>query len=80
MADASSEDWAVIEPYSAAETPVGEAFIIDVDGYEGPLDLLLSLSRTQKVDLRKISVLQLAEQYLKFVERASALRIELAAD
>ena len=80
MGDASSEDWAVIEPYSAAETPVGEAFIIDVDGYEGPLDLLLSLSRTQKVDLRKISVLQLAEQYLKFVERASALRIELAAD
>jgi len=80
MGDASSEDWAVIEPYSAAETPVGEAFIIDVDGYEGPLDLLLSLSRTHKVDLRKISVLLLAEQYLKFVERASALRIELAAD
>lgn len=80
MGEASSEDWAVIEPYSAAEASVGEAFILDIDGYEGPLDLLLSLSRTQKVDLRKISVLQLAEQYLKFVERASALRIELAAD
>ncbi|MFC3060196.1 segregation and condensation protein A [Paenirhodobacter populi] len=57
-----------------------EALIIDVDGYEGPLDLLLSLSRTQKVDLRKISVLELAEQYLAFVTQAKMLRIELAAD
>ena len=57
-----------------------EALIVDVDGYEGPLDLLLTLSRRQKVDLRKISVLQLAEQYLRFVEAARALRIELAAD
>ena len=57
-----------------------EALIVDVDGFEGPLDLLLTLSRTQKVDLRKISVLQLARQYLAFVEQAKALRIELAAD
>jgi len=57
-----------------------EALIVDVDGFEGPLDLLLMLSRTQKVDLRKISVLQLAEQYLTFVNKAKALRIELAAD
>lgn len=57
-----------------------EALIVDVDGFEGPLDLLLTLSRTQKVDLRRISVLQLAEQYLVFVEEAQALRIELAAD
>ncbi|MCO6382364.1 ScpA family protein [Oceanicola sp. 502str15] len=57
-----------------------EALIIDVDGFEGPLDLLLTLGRTQKVDLRKISILQLAEQYLGFVERAKQLRIELAAD
>lgn len=57
-----------------------EALIIDVDGFEGPLDLLLTLSRTQKVDLRKISVLQLAEQYLAFIEKARSLRIELAAD
>lgn len=57
-----------------------EALIVDVDGFEGPLDLLLTLSRTQKVDLRKISVLELAEQYLRFVERAKSLRIELAAD
>lgn len=57
-----------------------EALIIDVDGFEGPLDLLLTLSRTQKVDLRKISVLHLAQQYLAFVEQAKALRLELAAD
>nr|WP_216671279.1 ScpA family protein [Mangrovicoccus sp. HB161399] len=54
--------------------------IVDVDGFEGPLDLLLSLSRTQKVDLRTISVLALAEQYLSFIGRAKELRIELAAD
>ncbi|MBT8426134.1 MAG: segregation/condensation protein A [Silicimonas sp.] len=57
-----------------------EALIVDVDGFEGPLDLLLMLSRTQKVDLRKISVLALAEQYLSFIHRAKSLRIELAAD
>ncbi|WP_193141670.1 MULTISPECIES: segregation and condensation protein A [unclassified Meridianimarinicoccus] len=57
-----------------------EALIVDVDGFEGPLDLLLTLSRTQKVDLRKISVLALAEQYLVFVDKAKELRIELAAD
>ncbi len=63
-----------------ADRLAGEALIVDVDGFEGPLDLLLTLSRTQKVDLRRISVLQLAEQYLGFVEQAKALRIELAAD
>src|SRR5690606_28662280 len=57
-----------------------EALIVDVDGYEGPLDLLLMRSRAQKVDLRRISVLQLAVQYLAFVEAAKRLRIELAAD
>lgn len=57
-----------------------EALIVDVDGYEGPLDLLLTMSRTQKVDLRRISVLALARQYLAFIEEARALRIELAAD
>ena len=44
-----------------------EALIVDVDGFEGPLDLLLTLSRSQKVDLRRISVLQLVEQYRSFV-------------
>jgi segregation and condensation protein A len=62
------------------ERLAAEALIVDVDGFEGPLDLLLVLSRTQKVDLLKISVLALAEQYLEFVERAKTLRIELAAD
>jgi len=57
-----------------------EALIVDVDGFEGPLDLLLTLARTQKVDLRQISILALAEQYLAFVEEARTLRIELAAD
>jgi segregation and condensation protein A len=65
---------------SVADRLAAEALIVDVDGFEGPLDLLLTLSRTQKVDLRKISVLQLARQYLAFVEKAKALRIELAAD
>ena len=57
-----------------------EALIVDVDGYEGPLDLLLTLSRTQKVDLRAISILALAEQYLTFIDKAKTLRLELAAD
>jgi segregation and condensation protein A len=65
---------------SVADRLAAEALIIDVDGYEGPLDVLLTLSRTQKVDLRKISVLELARQYLVFVEKAKLLRIELAAD
>ena len=57
-----------------------EAFVVDVDGFEGPLDMLLTLARTQKVDLRKISVLALAEQYLSFIDEAKRLRLELAAD
>jgi segregation and condensation protein A len=57
-----------------------EALVVDVDGFEGPLDLLLTLARSQKVDLRRISILGLAEQYLAFVEAAKRLRIELAAD
>jgi len=65
---------------SVEDRLAAEALIVDVDGFEGPLDMLLTLSRTQKVDLRKISVLQLARQYLAFVERAKQLRLELAAD
>lgn len=75
-----SDDWTNTEQQSPADRMAAEALIVDVDGFEGPLDLLLTLSRTQKVDLRRISVLQLAEQYLGFVEKARALRIELAAD
>ena len=57
-----------------------ERFVVDLDGFEGPLDLLLTLARSQKVDLTRISILALAEQYLSFVEEARALRLELAAD
>ena len=65
---------------SVSDRLSAEALIVDVDGFEGPLDLLLTLSRTQKVDLMRISILELSQQYLDFVERAKALRIELAAD
>lgn len=64
----------------APERLDGNALMVDVDGFEGPLDLLLAMARTQKVDLARISVLQLAEQYLGFVAQAQTLRIELAAD
>ncbi len=57
-----------------------EALLITVDGFEGPLDLLLTLARNQKVDIAKISILKLAEQYLEFVETAKKLNLELAAD
>ena len=56
------------------------AMIVDVEGFEGPLDLLLALARTQKVDLAKISILALADQYLQFIDAARQLRLELAAD
>lgn len=75
-----SDDWTGVERLPPAERVAAEALIVDVDGFEGPLDLLLTLSRTQKVDLRRISILQLADQYLGFINRAQALRIELAAD
>ncbi|WP_095589214.1 segregation and condensation protein A [Actibacterium ureilyticum] len=75
-----ADDVAQFEEDTVDARLAAEALIVDVDGYEGPLDLLLTMARTQKVDLRKISVLQLAEQYLAFVEEAKALRLELAAD
>ncbi len=60
--------------------PRDQALVVAVDGFEGPLDLLLGLARAQKVDLAKISVLKLAEQYLDFIEHARRLNLELAAD
>lgn len=68
---------AVLAP---VEEEDGDRLTIDIDGWEGPLDLLLTLARTQKVDLRAISILQLVEQYLGFIENARALKLELAAD
>lgn len=58
----------------------GDRLVVDVEGFEGPLDLLLALARTQKVDLAKISVLALAQQYLDFIAEARRLRLEIAAD
>jgi segregation and condensation protein A len=68
--------------FEAAKTAAedGEALIIDLDGYEGPLHVLLALARSQKVDLLKLSVTRLAEQYLAFVHQARRLRFSLAAD
>jgi segregation and condensation protein A len=60
--------------------PDEPTLVVDVEGYEGPLDLLLALARHQKVDLAKISILALADQYLRFIEQARKLRLELAAD
>ena len=74
-ANENDGDWGAVRDRQASE-----ALVVDLDGFEGPLDLLLTLGRTQKVDLTKISILQLAEQYLAFVEEARKLRIELAAD
>jgi segregation and condensation protein A len=69
------------EDLGRAERRDGEpALHVDVDGFEGPLDLLLELARRQKVDLQRISILALAEQYLAFVEEARQTRLELAAD
>jgi segregation and condensation protein A len=63
------------------ERAAGEpAFKVDLDGFEGPLDMLLELARRQKVDLARISILELANQYLGFIEAARELRLELAAD
>ena len=75
-----SDGWDQPERVLPSDRLAAEALFVDVDGFEGPLDLLLTLSRTQKVDLRRISVLRLAEQYLGFVAQAQSLRIELAAD
>jgi segregation and condensation protein A len=80
--DPLPEGAADFEAWEAAEDAVGtpEALIVSLDGFEGPLDVLLALARTQKVDLAKISILALADQYLLFIAEARKLRLELAAD
>ncbi len=73
-----------VEQFDDFESPLApsgdEALVVTVDGFEGPLDLLLTLARNQKVDIAKISVLKLAEQYLEFIEAAKRINLELAAD
>lgn len=71
-----SEEW---DGLASAPTEDG-ALYLELDGWEGPLDLLLDLARRQKVDLRRISILELVDQYLAYIDRAEALRLELAAD
>jgi segregation and condensation protein A len=63
-----------------SQPPAAEAFVVDLAGFEGPLDLLLDLARRQKVDLARLSIAALAEQYLAFIEEARRRRLELAAD
>lgn len=78
MAADQNEMWETFKPLErSGEDP---ALVIDVDGFEGPLDLLLALARSQKVDITRISILALAEQYLAFIEEARRVRLELAAD
>ena len=77
-ADNNADLWD--SPVPVDRTLSDPGFTVDVDGFEGPLDLLLTMARAQKVDLHKISILELAKQYLEFIERAKALRLELAAD
>ncbi|MEM7191929.1 MAG: ScpA family protein [Pseudomonadota bacterium] len=75
-----SADLAAWEADAADDAGDEDKLLVDVEGFEGPLDLLLALARTQKVDIAKISVLALAQQYLEFIEAAKRLRLELAAD
>lgn len=74
----------ITEPFEADErpavAPADEPLVVDLEGYEGPLDVLLALARNQKVDLAKISILGLAEQYLAFIAEARRISIEIAAD
>lgn len=70
------DDWDGI----AGAASEDNALYLELDGWEGPLDLLLDLARRQKVDLRKISILELVDQYIGYIERAEAMRLELAAD
>src|SRR5438094_1760565 len=79
--DLMTPDEVELDSNLLAERATGEpALVVDVEGFEGPLDLLLALARQQKVDLAKISILALADQYLAFIEEARKLRLELAAD
>lgn len=72
------EHWG--EPERTEEVAPGEAFIVDLEGFEGPLDLLLALARIQKVDLARISISALVTQYLSYIQEAQKLRLEVAAD
>ncbi len=72
----AEDDWQGVAGAASEDA----ALYLELDGWEGPLDLLLDLARRQKVDLRRISILELVDQYLTYIEQAEALRLELAAD
>lgn len=74
--DGENGDWEL----PATTSPDDAALYLELDGWEGPLDLLLDLARRQKVDLKTISILALVDQYLAYIDRAEALKLELAAD
>ena len=76
-AEPTADDWS---EESAAKPADSDKLYLELDGWEGPLDLLLDLARRQKVDLRQISILALVDQYLGYIERASDLKLEVAAD
>ncbi len=86
MADTHTENGELTdsEPFEDAQPDylgaMADSLVLDLDGFEGPIDVLLMLARTHKVDITKISILALAEQYLEFIRRAHALRLEIAAD
>ena len=75
-----TEDKAIPAEESPAWAEGGERLVVDLEGFEGPIDLLLALAREQKVDLKRISILRLADQYLDFIAQARQLRLEVAAD
>lgn len=76
MSDFQEDNW----PKQAQESDPNDALLLNLDGYEGPIDILLNLARDQKVDITKISILELVNQYLVFIDRAKQIRLELAAD
>ncbi len=73
-------DFAGASPDTPEDIAPDDALVLDLDGFEGPLHVLLALARSQKVDLLKISITRLAEQYLAFIQEARRLRFSLAAD
>ena len=83
MTSEISDSTAAMSDFSdepAFQPEMREGMAVNLEGYEGPLDILLVLARTQKVDLKQISILQLAEQYLTFIRELQDLKLEVAAD
>jgi segregation and condensation protein A len=84
MAEDSTSEGTAAEPFEAVQPDYraarDDSLVLDLDGFEGPIDVLLTLAREHKVDITKISILALANQYLDFIARARELRLEIAAD